>query len=244
MWTHSELKSNQQNFEKPVWRIVEGQYTSSTMKLAGTLEDQQILENLLEDNKPPYPDMAEGFDYLLATPFRYRPYPHGSRFRKVNQSEGAFYASLTPETAIAEIAFYKMLFFSHAEGLIYPRTGCEHTALQVPLKTTAALDLTEKPFNKHTNLLAKGDYTATQQLADCAREINIAVIISQSVRCPTKGMNATVLNMNAFASKKPAKVQTWKIHTRQDRVIALCEFPKKSLEFLRSDFEDARLSNG
>jgi len=241
MWTLSELKSNQKHFEGSAWRVVEGQYTSSTMKLTASLEDQQILEDLLEDNKPPYPKDADGFDYLLATPFRYRPYPYGSRFRKTNQLEGAYYASLTPETAIAEIAFYKMLFFSHAEGLIYPRTGGEHTAVQVKVKTSTLIDLTEAPFHQYTELRSKTDYTKTQQFADDARKTGIAAIISQSVRCPDEGKNITILSLYAFASKKPIKVQTWKLHTRKDRVIALREYPKLSLEFLRSDFNDDRL---
>lgn len=241
MWTLSELKSNTRKFEGDIWRIVEGQYISSTMKLAGSLEDQEILEDMLEAAKPPYPDEAEGFDYLLATPFRYRPYEQGSRFRRANQPDGAYYASVLRETATAELAFYRRLFFSHSEGIDYPEAGAEHTAFKVGVSTARALDLTASPFAEDARLLDKVDYTATQELADLAREACVDVILSRSVRCPNGGINVTVLSLDAFTSKVPSQRQTWKIYTRADRVIALCEFPNQSLEFLTGDFDDPRL---
>ena len=68
-----------------------------------------------------------GLHPLLAAPFRYAPYPKGSRFRRANQREGAFYAAESVITAVAEMAFYRFLFLfrlvvrlrrrHHAEGL-------------------------------------------------------------------------------------------------------------------------------
>ena len=64
------------------WRIVEGQHVVSTRKLVDSSEEQEILEELIEQGKPPLrhvPDLA-GLHYLLFTPFRYPPLRHGSRF--------------------------------------------------------------------------------------------------------------------------------------------------------------------
>ena len=56
--------------------MVEGQYRISTLKLVDTLSDQERLEQLLDQTKPPVPPECRGLDYLLATPFRYgSPYP-------------------------------------------------------------------------------------------------------------------------------------------------------------------------
>ena len=62
-----------------------------------------------------------GLDYLLATPFRYAPYPHGSRFRRARQRQGCFYGSERVETAVAEAAFYYLTFFLASPGTPVPR---------------------------------------------------------------------------------------------------------------------------
>ena len=241
MSTHSELKSNLINFKGDAWRVVEGQYVASTMKLANSLEDQEILEDMLEVTKPPFPEEAERFDYLLATPFRYYPYPEGSRFRRAGQRDGVFYSSLTPYTALAELAFYRLLFWSHAEGARYPDAACEHTAFQVPVETDRAIDLTKPPFDTQPELLNKSDYTETQALADIARNEGVEVIISQSVRCPAAGKNINVFSLNALKAKSAKQRRTWTLFTRPDRVIVTSDFPKISYEFLAKDFDDPRL---
>ena len=40
------------------------------------------------------------------------PYPIGSRFRRAGRTAGVFYAAESPETAVAEMAFYRLLFFA------------------------------------------------------------------------------------------------------------------------------------
>ncbi len=91
------------------WRLVEAQHVVATMKLTDTLDEQEILEDLIEASKPPMPAECRSLDYLLSAPFRYRPYPHGSRFRRANQVEGVYYAAEAVETAVAEVAFYRLL---------------------------------------------------------------------------------------------------------------------------------------
>lgn len=237
----SELKSNLTEFEGYAWRIVEGQYAASTMKLASSLEDQEILEDLLEESKPQYPEEAYNFDYLIATPFRYFPYPEGSRFRRAGQRDGVFYSSLEQATAIAELAFYRLLFWRQAEGVIYPEAGCEHTAFQVAVKSSKVLDLTKAPFRDDAGLTDKADYSKTQALADAARGEGVEVLISRSVRCPHGGKNINVLSLDAFKVKNSNKRQSWTIFTRYDRVIAVSDFPKVSYEFLVKGFADPRL---
>ena len=45
------------------------------------LADQKILEDIIEEAKPPVPANARHLHWLLATPFRYAPGIGGSRFR-------------------------------------------------------------------------------------------------------------------------------------------------------------------
>ena len=80
--------------------MVEAQHVASTMKLVDTLAEQDMLESILEESKPPLPHDVVGLDYLLAAPFRYLPYPPGSRFR--SQSDpGIFYGPEPVRTSAA-----------------------------------------------------------------------------------------------------------------------------------------------
>src|SRR5487761_2639885 len=110
IWTPDALSSEARAYSGTAWRIGEAQHYVSTMKLVDTVAEQDVLEALLETTKPPFPPECAGLDFLLATPFRYNAvYPNGSRFRRAGRTPGVFYAAEAPETAIAEIAFSRLL---------------------------------------------------------------------------------------------------------------------------------------
>ena len=92
------------------WRVVEAQHRVSTLKLVDSGREQALLEDILEASKPALPAECRGLHYLLATPFRYAPYPHGSRFRRAGMTPGVFYGAEAVDTALAEMAFYRLLF--------------------------------------------------------------------------------------------------------------------------------------
>jgi hypothetical protein len=53
------------------------------MKLTDSLDDQNTLENIIDETKPPIPPGCEALHFLLMTPFRYSTSnPWGSRFRR------------------------------------------------------------------------------------------------------------------------------------------------------------------
>src|SRR5687767_527074 len=83
------------------WRVVENQYYFSTLPLVDGVDEQRRLEELIEPTKPTLPAECVGLNFLLSTPFRYGPYPTGSRFRRVGATPGVFYAAAVEETAIA-----------------------------------------------------------------------------------------------------------------------------------------------
>jgi hypothetical protein len=79
------------------------------LKLVETLAEQALLEQVLEETKPPLPPECRHLHYLLFAPFRYRPYPQGSRFRRAGLTPGVWYGSDRPGTAAAEMVFYRFL---------------------------------------------------------------------------------------------------------------------------------------
>ena len=127
MWTPSALASEFQAYDERVWRVVEAQHRISTNRLAPSLEDQRILEELADAVKPELPREARHLHYLLASPFRYG-HRSASRFRRANERPGIFYSSEHEETAIAETAYWRLRFLSRSPGLTPPSRACDAAA--------------------------------------------------------------------------------------------------------------------
>ncbi|QRM36806.1 RES family NAD+ phosphorylase [Rhizobium rhizogenes] len=240
IWTPDALSSEARPISGRYWRLVEAQHQVSTLKLVDTLEEQALLETLLEESKPALPPECAGLDYLMATPFRYGAiYPYGSRFRRAGRTLGVFYASEQVETALAEMSFYRLLFFSDSPGTPLPANAAEYTAFAVVIATKQAVDLTLAPLERDREAWADPvNYEACQSLADAARAGKVDAILYQSVRDPKGGKNIALLTAHAFAAREPVERQTWRIRLSPAGVQALCEFPKARLGFARSDFGD------
>lgn len=244
MWTPAALSSEARPYRGDLWRVVEAQHKASTMRLVDSNDEQTILEDLIEEVKPPLPPDCRGLHYLLAAPFRHAPYPHGSRFRRAGPTPGVFYAAERVETALAEAAFYKLLFLAEAPGMTAPVRPVEHTAFRVSCATARAIDLTRPPLvADHALWTAPADYAACQALADAARAAEVAAIRYRSVRDPAGRANVALLTPRAFAAPAPKLFQTWKILARREGVRAIREFPTEAaLAFSREDFAaDGRL---
>ena len=79
IWTRCAGDSEIRALRLSPWRVVEAQHQVSTRKLVDSADEQILLEELIERVKPA--DRTGGrWHYLLATPFRYPPLRHGSRF--------------------------------------------------------------------------------------------------------------------------------------------------------------------
>ncbi|HUF47487.1 MAG TPA: RES family NAD+ phosphorylase [Vicinamibacterales bacterium] len=218
------------------WRAVEAQHIVSTLKLVDTLDEQQVLERVLDDTKPPVPPECRQLHYLLSTPFRYgAPHPAGSRFRRAGLTAGVFYGSETPATAVGEMAFHRLLFFAESPGTPWPVNASEYTAFMVRFRTTAGLDLTAAPLAR---LAARWshltDYSACQELADAARAASVEVVRYASVR--TTGRNLAVLSCRAFTSREPQERQGWRLQFGPQGVGAIGDFPGQRLSFDRAAF--------
>lgn len=237
IWTPEELSSKAVALASRSWRIVEAQHQASTMKVTDTLPEQDILERLIDETKPAIPSGCEALHFLLMTPFRYSAQnPNGSRFRRPNAADGVFYAAEHPVTAIAEMAFYRLLFFAESPGTSWPQNPGEYTAFAVEIATDRALDLTASPFIDHVPLYDLVDYSASQAVADRARQAAIQVIKYMSVRDPEKRPNLAILSPKAFARHEPVDRQSWKLHLDSNGVRAVCEAPRISIAFDREAF--------
>jgi hypothetical protein len=236
-WTPDALWSERRRVAGSCWRVVEAQHRVSTLKLVDSMGEQELLETLIDRTKPPVPPECRHLHYLLATPFRYgAPYPAGSRFRRAGMSPGVFYGSATTATAIAEIAFHRLLFFADSPATPWPANAGEYTAFAVRFRTTAGLDTSVPPLNRDAALWSHPtSYAPCQELAEAARSAGIEVLRYASVRDP-RGINLALLTCRAFTSREPVERQTWRIHLGAHGARALCDFPDRRLSFDREAF--------
>ena len=244
-WTPDALSSEARRLSGSCWRMVEAQHQVSTLKLVDSIEEQAALEQLVEQTKPNVPRECQHLDYLLSTPFRYgSPYPKGSRFRRPGMTPGVYYASQAPETAVAEMAFHRLLFFAESPHTSWPVNAGEYTAFEASFTSRHGLDLTRPPLDADKARWTRpSDYSACQNLADAARAGGIEILGYQSVRDPNKGANLALLTCRVFTSTGPTERQTWRIRFASSGAQAICEFPRLRLDFGRDSFvSDSRVA--
>ncbi|MEI6158691.1 MAG: RES family NAD+ phosphorylase [Roseococcus sp.] len=220
-----------------VWRLVEDQGRPATMRLVDSLEEQALLEAVLEQSKPALPKPGAHLHYLLATPFRYPPSRHGSRFRRPFALHGCFYAAEQVETAAIETGFWQLLFLADAPGLPWPIRALERRAFAAEVATDRALDLTAPPLDaRRASWTHPTDYAPCQDFAEEARAAGILALRYESVRDPARRANIALLDCAAFAAPEPQAQQSWWIFPRPHALQAWCEAPRIRIEIPLTDF--------
>ncbi len=237
-WTPAALSSEAKALSGVCWRLVEAQHHVSTLKLVDSLDEQELLERLIEDSKPPLPPECLHLHYLLSTPFRYGTgYPNGSRFRRAGMTDGVFYAAELPEIAAAEMAFHRLLFFAESPDTPWPANPAEYTAFSAEFAAGRAIDLTKGRFRQNAAAWSHPtDYGDCQSLADIARAAAIDIVRYASVRDPGKGINLAILTCRAFTKPEPVALQTWRINLGANGAQAICEAPTARIAFDRDAF--------
>ncbi len=197
-----------------MWRVVESQEEIATMALVDSLEEQELLERMLENSKPPYPNNASQLDYLLITPFRYPPLTWGSRFGS-RLEPSLFYGSLEIKTALAECAFYRLVFWQGVEEP-FPsgRLITQHTIFSVHFQCKPGMALQNPPFDIHQQtLIDKQSYVLCQTLGSILRGVSIQGLSFVSARCPENGLNIALFTPEALINHKPENMQSWLCET-------------------------------
>lgn len=194
--------------KRAYWRAVEAQHKVSTMRLVdNVLEDQQLLEAILEQSKPPVPQSAQGLHWLLFTPFRYPPNTPGSRFRAPGDP-GVFYAAQQRQTACAESGYWRWRFVQESAGL--QAMEAHPMSLFAARLHAQAVDLQQPPFKaRRKEWTHPEDYATTQRFARDARTQGAQLILYESVRDPAHGECAAVLTPDAFVAGQKPDPETW-----------------------------------
>ena len=186
------------------------------MRLADTAAEQDLLERMIEQSKPPLPAADRGRNYLLSTPFRYlSPWP--SRFRPAGQT-GVWYGAEQIATACAEVGYWRWRFLTDSDGLLGQSLFVEFTVFEARVDGVA-LDLTQPPWNRaRSRWMDARDYSACQQLAAAARERGVQWIRYASVRDPGHGLCGAVFDLQALSLPRATAQQTWAARVQHDAV--------------------------
>ena len=187
---------------------MEAQHIVSTLRITNNdPEEQDLLERILEESKPPLPPEAAGLHYLLATPFRYPPSSRGSRFRAW-PDPGVLYAALERRSACAEMGYWRWRFVMDSDGL-REIPASPQTLFQLGARGLA-LDLQQPPLDQRAALWTDPvDYAATQALGRAAREVDTALLLYRSVRDPESGHLCRCTPPRRAPSERPLAQETW-----------------------------------
>jgi len=217
-------KSDFIRYRRTLFRLVEAQHRISTSRLTDSLIEEERLEKLVEQVKPPLPKEARGLHYLLATPFRYG-HRTASRFRRAGERPGIFYASESRITCLTELAYWRLRFHAASPDARLPASTTEHFMFSVPVDAGRALDLTAPPFAvDRAKWASKTSYEACQGFATSARSIAAQLIRYESARDPG-GTNAALLDAACFTAPVPTSEGSWHLRFQNGKLIARAAAP-------------------
>jgi hypothetical protein len=218
LWAACAADAPPVRLEGTVYRLVESQEQVATNALVSTLAEQALLEEMIEASKPPGANDVAGLHYLLSTPFRYPPLPWGSRFG-TRFEPSLFYGARNADTALAESAYYRFVFWS---GMAEPPPApldTRHTLFTADVRTDRGLRLQAPPFSRFEGTLTdRRSYAATQALGAAMRNASVEAFEYLSARDPRRGLNLALFTPAAFAQARPTALDEWLCDTRADRV--------------------------
>ena len=218
-------------------RIVESQEQIATLSLVDDLAEQAILEDLLEQTKPPLPAGAERLHYLLSTPFRYPPLRHGSRFGQ-RFEPSLFYGARRLPTLLAEAAYYRFVFWTAmAEPPPSGRLRTQHSVFRARFHGDHGVRLQAPPCADHTAVLRHPtDYGPTQRLGSALRKAGIDAFEFPSARAHDAGLNIALFHPTALVSRRPLGLSRWLCETRAEQVTFAPEAAPDLHRFALDDF--------
>lgn len=258
IWQDCINKTSHQQLQGQLVRVVESQEQVATNHLVETLDEQQLLEQMLEANKPQLTQSEQPkkkqLHYLLATPFRYPPLKYGSRFGTKSEPS-LLYGSKTLVTALTETAYYRMVFW---RGMSSPPPSgkfiTQHTAWGASYQTAKGMALQQAPFVEfQSQLAAPNSYQASQQLGAQLRQLGTEAFEFTSARdsnpeydasnntahspaSAQRGINVALFTPTALTTRRPAFQQQWLCETQVDGVSFYSSGRREYHHFEQSQF--------
>lgn len=205
MWKDIDLKEHAKPKKLDGYRIVENQEYNSTYSLVDDRAEHELLEEMIEEGKPPKPIDCSVDDYLLFTPFRYPPLKDATRFGKVTE-RSPFYGSERLDAAFAEKAYRIEKFDSDTEAS-FPNRNLSFTSFKFAANANTCLNVLQVPFDKYKDLIHDPiSCDSSQALGTEMRQCEIQACLFESVRC-SDTRNIAIFDPSIFTKKSHDKKQ-------------------------------------
>jgi hypothetical protein len=205
-------------YSQDVYRMVETQEAAATTNIVDDLDEQFLLEQFLDEAKPPYRANTADLHYLISTPFRYPPLRHGSRFGDT-LSPSYFYGSEDVDTVLAESAYYRFVFLDDIKAPYTQAIKSEHMMFSVKVITEKMCDLTLLSDDDLVNKITSPyDYRLTQQFGNAIiNQYSCDVIRFLSARA-AGGINLAISEPSVIQSKSPENNMDWLCMTTPNKI--------------------------
>ena len=222
-----------------LFRLVESQEQIATLGYVDTLEEQAVLEELLEESKPQYPQgRFAGLHYLLKTPFRYPPLEWGSRFGRRHEPS-LFYGGESLVATLAESAYCRFVFLHAIDGKPpSDRLNTEHSLFRIGYSTERGIQLQVPPFaNFSMQLTHPSDYTAPQLLGSDMRAAGVEAFQYQSARSIESSICGALFTPTVFTGREPDTLERWFCELTENKVTFKSAASSQIYQYPRTQFE-------
>ena len=237
LWSDCNGAAHIRPIQGLLYRLVESQEQVATLGYVDNLDEQALLEQMLDQTKPPYPEGSGDLHYLLKTPFRYPPLQWGSRFGRVTEAS-IFYGAASIKTTLAESAYYRLVFWNSIDAApIKDKIRTEHTLFSARYKTTHGVQLQQPPFDLHvSNLAHPSNYAASQSIGSDMREAGVRAFEYESARDHGLGACIGLFSPQELASKRPLDMSQWLCEVTASEVSFKQVGSREVTTFLATDF--------
>jgi len=177
-------------------RLVELQAHTVIRKITETQAEYEFIENLIESQKPPYPE--SGHHYLIKTPFRYSlPVEprYSSRFKAPFYTRNCLYAAREYRTSAYEYVYHWLSERIHISGLSQEPQGRTH--FTVSFEDPDLFDLTSHP--DVGKIMDRRHYGPSHRFMESHPEVNS--ILYPSCRDPQRGDCVVTFEINTLGKK-------------------------------------------
>ena len=224
MWRDIDLTEYARPKDLVGFRVVENQEYNSTYALVDNDAEHNVLEQMIEDSKPPKPDDCPIDDFLLFTPFRYPPLEDATRFGKVTE-RSPFYGSEKLEAAFAEKA-HRIEKFDKDTEATFPNRNLSFTSFKFSAKASSFLNLLETPFEQYRGEIHNPkSFDDSQELGTEMRDCDIQACTFDSVRC-SGAKNIAIFDPSIF-TKKSHENKQWSCLIGQEEITFVAGREKK-----------------
>ncbi len=206
MWRDIDLTPHAHPTDLDGYRVVEDQQYISTRPLVDTDAEHDLLEQMIEESKPPKPADCSVDDYLLFTPFRYPPLRDGTRFGKITE-RSPFYGAESLMAALAEKA-YRIEMFDRDTTANFPNRNLSYTSFKFAAQASTCLNVLLPPFDVFkAEIHDPQSHDVGQELGTEIRQCGIQACIFESARCPNEN-NMAIFDPSIF-TRPSYEQQQW-----------------------------------